>query len=80
MADDQHVRWLLEGVRNWNERRERDPFTPDLSGVFFSEVFSDSNRRDANGRVLLAGVNLEIWPETPILPKPLFSWRRLPMQ
>ena len=58
MADDQHVRWLLEGVRNWNERRERDPFTPDLSGVFFSEVFSDSNRRDANGRVLLAGVNL----------------------
>ena len=22
---------------------------------------------------------LEIWPETPILPKPLFSWRRLPM-
>ena len=28
-----------------------------------------------------AGVDLmlEIWPETPILPKPLFSWRRLPM-
>ena len=23
--------------------------------------------------------DLEIWPETPILPKPLFSWRRLPM-
>ena len=22
---------------------------------------------------------LESWPETPILPKPLFSWRRLPM-
>ena len=22
---------------------------------------------------------LKIWPETPILPKPLFSWRRLPM-
>ena len=22
---------------------------------------------------------LEIWPETPILPKPLFSWRRLPV-
>jgi predicted nuclease of predicted toxin-antitoxin system len=22
---------------------------------------------------------LEIWPETPILPKSLFSWRRLPM-
>ena len=25
------------------------------------------------------GSALEIWPETPILPKPLFSWRRLPM-
>ena len=24
-------------------------------------------------------VELESWPETPILPKPLFSWRRLPM-
>ena len=23
--------------------------------------------------------DLESWPETPILPKPLFSWRRLPM-
>ena len=26
-----------------------------------------------------SGKLLEIWPETPILPKPLFSWRRLPM-
>ena len=26
-----------------------------------------------------ARMALEIWPETPILPKPLFSWRRLPM-
>ena len=25
------------------------------------------------------GDALEIWPETPLLPKPLFSWRRLPM-
>ena len=24
-------------------------------------------------------MDLESWPETPILPKPLFSWRRLPM-
>ena len=28
---------------------------------------------------LRAVLPLEIWPETPILPKPLFSWRRLPM-
>ena len=26
-----------------------------------------------------SGCPLEIWPETPILPKLLFSWRRLPM-
>ena len=30
-------------------------------------------------RHLDLGRALEIWPETPILPKPLFSWRRLPM-
>ena len=27
----------------------------------------------------LNNIGLESWPETPILPKPLFSWRRLPM-
>ena len=30
-------------------------------------------------RLVAAREGLEIWPETPILPKPLFSWRRLPM-
>ena len=30
-------------------------------------------------RGLNSALELEIWPETPILPKPLFSWRRLPM-
>ena len=34
-------------------------------------VLNDPDRR--------VGIELEIWPETPILPKPLFSWRRLPM-
>ena len=58
MANDQHMRWLQEGVPSWNERRERDPFTPDLSHGFFHELFADTNQRDANGRVQLSGVNL----------------------
>ena len=29
--------------------------------------------------VTIITLGLEIWPETPILPKLLFSWRRLPM-
>ena len=39
MAEDQHIKWLLEGVPSWNERRERDPFTPDLSDVYLHELF-----------------------------------------
>ena len=58
MANDQHMRWLQEGVPSWNERRARDPFTPDLSNVFFHEFFAETNQRDANGRVQLSGVNL----------------------
>ena len=31
MADQQHIRWLQEGVEAWNKRRADHPFTPDLS-------------------------------------------------
>ena len=58
MANDQHMRWLQEGVPSWNERRECDPFTPDLSNVFFPDFFAETNQRDANGGVQLSGVNL----------------------
>ena len=58
MHNDQHILWLQEGVPSWNERRERDPFTPDLSRIFLHEVFAETNQRDANGRVQLSGVNL----------------------
>ena len=58
MAEDQHIKWLLEGVPSWNERRERDPFTPDLSDVYLHELFPYTGQRDANGRVRLSGVNL----------------------
>ncbi|WP_233354595.1 pentapeptide repeat-containing protein [Woodsholea maritima] len=31
MANPEHLAWLQEGVEAWNARREREPFTPDLS-------------------------------------------------
>ena len=58
MANDQHIKWLLEGVPSWNDRRERDPFEPDLSRVFSWELFGFTGERDANGRVQLSGANL----------------------
>ncbi|MEL6232889.1 MAG: pentapeptide repeat-containing protein [Pseudomonadota bacterium] len=33
MADPQHLKWLEEGVRSWNKRRLKTPFTPDLTGA-----------------------------------------------
>ncbi|WP_281701320.1 alpha/beta hydrolase [Acetobacter malorum] len=37
MADPWHVRWLHEGVAQWNQRRKKVKFLPDLSGVNFSD-------------------------------------------
>jgi hypothetical protein len=34
---NQHIEWLLEGVEAWNTRREREPFTPNLSETEFSK-------------------------------------------
>ena len=58
MANDQHIKWLQEGIPSWNERRERDPFTPDLSRFVFPELFRDTGQSDASGRVQLPGANL----------------------
>lgn len=33
MANDQHIKWLLEGVEAWNKRREREDFQPDFEGA-----------------------------------------------
>ena len=57
-----------------------------LEGLQFHTpvIFAEENEPSLLGVVSLEqaalGVDpLEIWPETPILPKPLFSWRQLPM-
>ena len=33
MANQQHIKWLKEGVEAWNKRRERYSFRPDLSSA-----------------------------------------------
>ena len=58
MAEDQHIKWLLEGIPSWNQRREREPFKPDLSSIYLPELFRDDDQRDENGRVQLCGANL----------------------
>ena len=40
MHNDQHILWLQEGVPSWNERRERDPFTPGFIPHFSCTKFS----------------------------------------
>lgn len=37
MSDVWHANWLSEGVTNWNRRRRKVKFTPDLSNLNFSE-------------------------------------------
>ena len=38
MADQEHLRWLEEGVDAWNDRRMKSPFEPDLSGEDISSA------------------------------------------
>ena len=39
MANRKHIEWLLEGVDAWNERRKREFFRPDFSGIAFEIEF-----------------------------------------
>lgn len=54
MGNPQHLEWLLEGVEAWNARREREEFSPDLSGESLrgmnleSANFEDANLRTAD--------------------------------
>ena len=57
MANQQHIKWLLEGVETWNKRREREDFVPDLSGVDISKKFQEAGKLDSNDQMPLAGIN-----------------------
>ena len=37
MDNNEHVEWLLEGVKKWNELRRGKTFTPNLSNA---EIYS----------------------------------------
>ncbi len=65
MANQEHIQWLLEGVLSWNNRRNNNPFTPDLSGVNFpSANFTKTSLASVNfanamlDSTILTGVDL----------------------
>ena len=63
MANDEHIKWLLEGVESWNERHQNVPgkgypFTPDFRGAPLYWTFRDAGKLDCRGRIPLAAVDL----------------------
>lgn len=58
MANPQHIRWLLEGIANWNARRDNNDFRPDLSGEYYRRDFDDARIGNFTGLIPLFGVNL----------------------
>lgn len=43
MANQQHIKWLLEGVNAWNTRRQRDSFKPDFYGADLQMILKKAN-------------------------------------
>ena len=39
MANPDHIKWLLEGVKAWNKRREQKQFIPDFEGANIPSIF-----------------------------------------
>ena len=58
MANPEHVRWLLQGVEAWNERRKFQDFVPDLSGEDIAARLRDAQLRAEDGKPNLMGVDL----------------------
>ena len=58
MANPNHIKWLLEGVNSWNQKREQQDFTPDFEGKNIYKKFQDSEKLDKDGYIPLAGINL----------------------
>lgn len=50
MANDQHIKWLLEGVEAWNRRREREDFQPDFeeADIASEKAFSEAGFPNAS--------------------------------
>lgn len=58
MANPEHIRWLLEGVEAWNERRKRFEFKPDLTRFNFHEEFEREDKLGEHDQVNLSHLNL----------------------
>ena len=59
MANDEHVKWLLEGAESWNTRRESLEFTPDFEDVNLYAAFQEAGKLKKDGRIPLSGMNLK---------------------
>ena len=63
MANQQHIKWLLEGSEPWNERREAEDFQPDFSGINMRDAFLKTKLsnpgQQASRPIRLLGVNLK---------------------
>ena len=58
MANPEHVKWLLEGVDNWNQRRAREGFKPDLSDSDIYGEFLKAEKLAADGSIPLSKIIL----------------------
>ena len=58
MADQQHVKWLLDGAEEWNTRRNDDAFTPDLSKKNLYRTFENAGKLDIDGNMPLSEYDL----------------------
>ena len=59
MANPLHVRWLLEGVPTWNQRRLERDFRPDLSGIDIYQEFARKKKLTKAGHIRLSHINLD---------------------
>ena len=62
MANQQHIKWLLEGSEPWNERRKAEDFQPDFSRINMRDAFLQTKISNPGQQVSrpirLIGVNL----------------------
>ena len=58
MPKPEHIEWLLEGVENWNRRRNEKKFKPELSGANIYREFEERGMLDEDGFIPLSNINL----------------------
>ena len=59
MANPKHIKWLLEGVDAWNERRSTKPFEADFEGANLYQEFRNAGKLDRNRMIPLSGIILD---------------------